>query len=154
MNKARISALLWVLLPLAAAIRAEPALELRDAWVRALPPTQPNTAAYLVVANAGSTAQTIVGASADLAGRVEIHTMGEVDGYMRMQQLESLEVPAASEVALSPGGTHLMLLDLERMPEPGQVLNLCLELASGEQACAPAEVRRDGAGQGSHHQHH
>ncbi len=154
MYKTRISALLWVLLSLAAVVRAEPALELRDAWVRALPPTQTITAAYLVVANPGTTSQTIVGASADLAGRVELHTTMEVDGYMRMQQLQQLPVPAASEVALVPGGTHLMLLDLERMPAAGQVLQLCLELASGQQVCTAAEVRRDSGGQDSHHHHH
>ena len=153
MNKARMSALLWVLLPLAAAIRAEPAIELRDAWVRALPPTQPTTAAYLVVANTGPAAQTIVGASADVAGKVEVHTTREVDGLMRMQQLEQLQVPAASEVALDPGGTHLMLMDLERMPAEGESLELCLELASGEQVCTSAPVRRDGAPGDSHHHH-
>ncbi len=154
MNKARMSALLWVLLPLAAAVRADPALELRDAWVRALPPTQTTTAAYLVVANPGNVTQTIVAASAELAGRVEVHTTREVDGLMRMQQLEQLQVPAGSEVALAPGGTHLMLLELERMPAEGESLKLCLELASGEQACTSAPVRRDEAAGKSHHHHH
>lgn len=133
------------------------ALELSDAWVRALPPTQSNTAAYLRVHNRGAEPLVVIGASSDIAARVEIHTTREVDGMVRMQQLSQLQLPAGDSVELAPGGIHLMLLDLVRMPAPGQEVRLCLELASAEQACTVATASKGGPDGGavdhSHHHH-
>ena len=129
-------------------------VEVTGAWVRALPPTQPTTAAYLSIVNTGQDAQTVRGASAAIAGRVEIHTSREVDGLMRMEQLQQLELAPGSSVRLEPGGTHLMLLELERMPAPGATVDICLELGSGKQVCTEAEVRKSAGGPGGHHHHH
>ena len=49
--------------------------------------------------------------------------------------------------------THLMLLDLERMPVEGEQVRLCLTLATGAAACATAEVRRT-TGEAAMHDHH
>jgi len=121
--------------------------------VRALPPTQANTAAYMVIENNGAAAVTIVGASSELAGRVEIHTTREVDGLQRMVQLEQLELAPGQRLELAPGGTHLMLLGLEQMPVAGQRVPLCLQPAAGGEVCVSAEVRTDG-GSSSHEHHH
>jgi copper(I)-binding protein len=147
-----VSALAAAVLPLS--VQAGEALELGDAWVRALPPTQPNTAAYLRVHNRGPEPLVVVGGSADVAERVEIHTTREIDGMVRMQRLPQLSVPAGGSVALAPGGVHLMLLDLVHMPAPGQEVRLCLELASGEQACTVATASKDGDGDAVDHSHH
>ena len=76
---------------------------LDDAWVRALPPGQPNTAAYLSVTNTGVRAVTIVGGSADIAETVEIHTTREVDGYQRMEQLDEVPLAPGRAAPLPPG---------------------------------------------------
>ena len=136
---------------------AEPAeyLDIEGAWVRALPPFQPNTAAYFTLVNRGEAAIAVVGASADVADKVEIHTSREVDGLMRMEQLQGLAVAPGEEVKLSPGGTHLMLLGLKYMPAPGDEVRLCLLLGSGEEVCTAADVVRDGGSSGGqNHQHH
>jgi copper(I)-binding protein len=148
--------LLAGLLPLAGIAQQTPAIALEGAWVRALPPTQSNTAAYLTVSNPGGTPVEIVGGSADLADSVEIHTSREIDGYMRMEQLAGLSVAPGESVQLSPGGTHLMLLGLARMPAPGETLRLCLNLASGGEVCTRAGVRKSAARQqtDNHHSHH
>jgi len=138
-------------LPFALAAQAEAVLE--GAWVRALPPTQANTAAYVTVRNPGSEPLTVTGGSAALAGRVELHDTVEVDGMLRMRQQESVTVPAGGSVAFAPGGLHLMLLELERMPAVGEVLELCLEI-DGEALCTDAETRRAPASSGHDHQHH
>lgn len=129
-------------------------VELTGAWVRALPPTQKSTAAYLTVANTGSREVAVIGAQAAVAGRAEIHTTREVDGLMRMERLSQLKIAPGASVALTPGGTHLMLLELQRMPQAGETVPLCLELASGEQVCADAEVRKSSGGQSGHEHHH
>ena len=130
-----------------------PDLQLEKAWVRALPPTQPTTAAYMSLRNGGGETITIIGATVTGAGRVEIHHSLEVDGLMRMEQLATLELAAGSALDLAPGGTHLMLFDLEQMPKPGEERRICLQLAEGEPVCADAEVRKS-ADAGGHHHHH
>lgn len=130
-----------------------PAITVSEAWVRALPPTQANTAAYLLIDNRGEATASIVGASSDIAERVEFHTTREVDGYQRMEQLSQLELAPGRRLELAPGGTHLMLLGLQRMPSAGEQVQLCLRLGNGDESCFSAEVRRDG-GQPSHEHHH
>lgn len=140
------------LLPALASAEPNAGLALEGAWVRALPPTQTNTAAYLEIANSGAEAVTIVGGRAELAHSVEIHTTREIDGYMRMEQLQQLSVAPGAVVKLAPGGTHLMLLGLDRMPVSGENVQLCLELASGAEVCTEAQVRKTADEQ--HHHHH
>jgi copper(I)-binding protein len=128
-------------------------LTVDDAWVRALPPGQPNTAAYLTVTNAGDEGVTIVGGTADIAGSVEIHTTRQVDGYQRMEQLSEVALAAGQSLIFSPGGMHLMLLELQKMPAPGDRVQLCLTLAAGEAVCTSAEVRKSAGSQQSHEHH-
>jgi hypothetical protein len=153
LNKPWIAAVAAVFLSLSAAAQRSAVVDLADVWVRALPPTQTNTAAYLTVTNRGDTGISIVGASADVAGKVEIHTTREIDGYMRMEQLQDLSVDAGQSLQLAPGGTHLMLLGLARMPLSGETVHLCLQLATGDEVCAVAEVRKT-AGTIQTHDHH
>ena len=134
------------------AVAQQPLLELREAWVRALPPGQPTTAAYLTLVNKGTQAVEITGASVKGAGRVEVHTSREVDGLVRMEQLATLKVEAGEQLALAPGGTHLMLFELERMPSPGETVQLCLALRDAQPVCTPADVRKS-ADEGGHHHH-
>ena len=144
--------LVLVLPALAAAASAEPSLELSGAWVRALPPGQPATAGYLTVRNAGADGVRITGASADSAGRVEIHTSRQEGDMVSMHKVPELALAPGEEVRFAPGGLHLMLLDLARMPAPGERVQLCLKTAAGDRSCTDAEVRR-GGGQ-DHHGHH
>jgi len=137
----------------ASVVAGDPGIALEGAWVRALPPTQPNTAAYLSISNKGPEPVIITSASSELAGRVEFHTTREVDGYVRMEKLSTLEVAPGEQLNLSPGGTHLMLLDLERMPSAGETLSLCLVYSPTGKVCTEAAVRK-GSGQAAHQHHH
>lgn len=125
---------------------------IENAWVRALPPTQPNTAAYLTIENNGAAPIEVVGATASVAERVEFHTTREVDGYVRMEQLSTLGIVAGQSLTLAPGGTHLMLLGLTSMPQPGDSVKLCLSFTGGQQVCTDAPVRK--AADDNTHQHH
>ncbi|MEP1472072.1 MAG: copper chaperone PCu(A)C [Halieaceae bacterium] len=129
-------------------------LQISEAWVRALPPTQSNTAAYLTAVNQGDNTVVVSGATAELAGRAELHNSLMVDGYMRMQPLPSVTLAPGETLTLAPGGKHLMLLDLERMPASGETVQLCLTTDQGEPVCTEAPVRRgDGADQHNHKHH-
>ena len=153
MTKYLSALLLCGLLSQAALAADRGSVTLEDAWVRALPPGQPNTAAYLTVTNKGSEAVTIVGGTADVAETVEIHTTREVEGYQRMEQLHEVQLAPGQDISFSPGGMHLMLLGLAKMPAPGERVQLCLTLSGGEAVCTTAEVRKS-AGPQQSHQHH
>jgi len=128
---------------------------IENAWVRAMPPSQSSTAGYMSVRNRGQSGVKIMGADSGLAGRVEIHSSREVDGMVRMEQLESVAIDPGQVVQFAPGGMHLMIMDLEKMPAAGETLSLCLKFESGESACTEAEVRRAApAADNKMHQHH
>ena len=119
----------------------DPEVRIENAWVRALPPSQPNTAGYLTLVNEGKTAVAVVGASSNIAAKVELHRTTKVDGLMRMEPVQGVAVAPGEQVQLVPGGTHLMLLGLKYMPVAGDDVRLCLQLASGKELCAAADVR-------------
>ncbi len=140
-------------LAFSAGAAAEAAISLKGAWVRALPPSQPNTAAYLIIENTGTEEAEVVAAKAAGAERVEFHTTREVDGYVRMEQLTTLKVAAGQTLVLAPGGAHLMLLGLAAMPTSGDTVQLCLAFATGTEVCTDAPVRK-GVSEDTHQHHH
>ena len=144
------------LLALTAALAAPAfaaSLTLESAWVRALPPTQSMTAGYLTVTNNGDETVRIVGAAAVGAGRTELHESRAEGGALRMVPVASLILAPGESASFEPGGLHLMLKDLERMPDPGDSVRVCLITAEGEPSCTEAAVRRDAHAGGQHHEH-
>lgn len=133
----------------------EPSVTVSDAWVRALPPTQPVTAAYAAITNLGAAPVILTGANIEGAGRVEIHTTREVEGFVRMERLTTLTIEPGETQALAPGGAHFMLFDLAAMPKAGDSQRLCLIFEATDEVCTDAPVRKS-ADEGSHehHQHH
>ena len=96
------------------------------AWARATVPGQPVAAAYLdILSRQGAT---LIGVRSDAAGAVQVHSMREDGGVMRMREVERLELPAGQTVRLAPSGTHLMLLDLKRPLRSGDSITLDLTL--------------------------
>ena len=122
------------------------------AWVRAMPPGQQNTAAYFALKNNGDVNIVITGASSDIAREAQIHRSQHIDGYMRMERLESVALGPGESVEFTPGGIHMMLLGLEQMPAVGSTVTLCLLLASGPAVCVDAPVRKSASE--SSHDHH
>ncbi|MCB1955848.1 MAG: copper chaperone PCu(A)C [Rhodocyclaceae bacterium] len=116
-------------------------LAIRDAYVREMPPVARNTAAFLVLANPGQAAVTVVGASTPAAARAELHDHLRDGEVMRMRRVESVEVPAGGEVRFAPGGLHVMLMDLAAPLRAGQVVAIDLVLADGQHVTVQAPVR-------------
>jgi len=121
---------------------AERGVSLENAWVRAMPPTQHNTAGYLIFRNNGEKTVRIVGASSTPAAQVEMHNSRLKEGMMTMERVEIVEVAPGKSVEFAPGGMHLMIMGLDTMPAPGEQLRLCLELESMAPVCTAAPVRK------------
>lgn len=115
-------------------------LVLDSAWVRAMPPGRPMTAAYLRVRNL-SDAPISVSSVSSSRGSASMHESREVDGRMQMREVPELMVPARGTANLEPGGLHIMVMALEATPVEGESLTLCLATTSGE-VCTEAPVRR------------
>lgn len=92
------------------------------------------SATYLHALNFGAEADTLVGASTDVAGVVEIHEMSMVNDVMSMRPLEGGLVIASGEIgALEPGGVHLMMMDLPEALEADTAFTMTLDFESGAQ---------------------
>jgi copper(I)-binding protein len=91
------------------------ALKIEQPWSRATPPGAKVAGGYLVIENAAAAPDRLQAATAEIAGRTEIHEMSVTDGIMRMRKLsDGLAVPGSGEVRLEPGSYHLMFMDLKR----------------------------------------
>jgi copper(I)-binding protein len=134
---------------LAATAHAQSSVTVRDAWLRAMPPGQPNGAAYLTLVNNGAEPRSLVAVSSPLAGSVEIHESSQVDGMWRMRALPALDIAPGATVELAPGGVHLMMFRMARSPQPGESVELVLQFDAGEPVIVAAEVRPAGAA--THH---
>jgi cytochrome oxidase Cu insertion factor (SCO1/SenC/PrrC family)/copper(I)-binding protein len=97
--------------------------------VVAEPPSQDEAAAYVTFRNETAQEDTLVAVTADLAVRGEIHeTMGE--GELRhMMSMPNVVIPPRSEVKLTPGGVHVMLMQLRKKVVAGDTVTLLLSLA-------------------------
>ena len=89
-----------------------------------------------------------MGAETDMGDGMEMGDAsggdGETDamsGMMSMQEVAAIEVPAGGEVALEPGGYHVMLLDLAAPLADGETVELTLEFEQAGTVTATAEVR-------------
>ncbi|MEM8987027.1 MAG: copper chaperone PCu(A)C [Pseudomonadota bacterium] len=103
-----------------------PAVTVTNAVVRAPMWGQSVAAAFLDIENAAAAGDKLLGVKTSAAGVVEIHTMEDSDGVMRMRKLNQLDVPAGERVALEKGGAHLMLFEIAGDLAPGDETPLTL----------------------------
>ena len=118
-------------------------LVVRDAWIREPPPRSP-AAGYLVIENRGGEPVALVALATEAAEQTEIHIMEHKDDRMTMRQVEKLQVPAGEEVALKPGGAHLMLMELRRPLRDGDEVELLLRFSNGTERLIQVPVRKKG----------
>ena len=114
-----------------------------DAWVQAMPPSQTTTAAYMVITNNAANKAVLVSASSDIAGAVEIHQMSEMDGMMNMAMVSDIHIPALGQVTLKPGGFHIMLINLKKPVNKGDIISIILHFQDGSSLSVNAQARQD-----------
>jgi copper(I)-binding protein len=122
-------------------------LVVKDAWVRATVPQQKATGAFMQLTAAQDSK--LVSVSSAAVPVVEVHEMKMQDGVMKMRPLPSLSLPAGKAVSLTPGGYHVMLMNLKQQLKPGDrvPLTLVIENQGGKRETVEvtAEVRALGA---------
>jgi copper(I)-binding protein len=121
-SKLLIACLAWLLAPSAFA-----QVSVKDAWVRGTVAGQSATGAFMQLASTADTS--LVGVTSPVAKVVEIHSMVQEGGVMKMRPLTALALPAGKPVELSPGGYHVMLMDLAQPLKDGDKVPLTLTFA-------------------------
>jgi copper(I)-binding protein len=108
-------------------------LVIENARVRAMPPGQPNTAAFLTIKNTGSKEIRLIEAHTKAAKKAEFHshTMSE-QGVMRMAKEQCVDIPAGETFVFKTGGHHIMLMGLAKPLSPGEEINITLEDSEGQ----------------------
>ena len=107
--------------------QAADSLAFSNAWVRATPPNAKVAGGFVDIRNAGKSADRLISASSDAAGRVEIHEMKMAGEVMQMRHLsEGLVISAGQSVQLKPGSYHLMLMAPKKPIAEGQKVTITL----------------------------
>ncbi len=97
-------------------------VEVKDAWSPPAPPGASVLAGYATVIAHDD--DTLIGVTSPAAREVQLHTMSEENGVMRMRPVESIQLEAGETLRLEPGGMHLMLMD----PDPARAADEPIEL--------------------------
>jgi copper(I)-binding protein len=136
-----LTALVFVGLTVWAADQA--GINISDAWARPTIGKSTISAAYLTVSNGGSESDLLKSASSPKAGSIEMHeTSMTGDGVMQMRKVENgVQVPAGGSISFSPGGMHLMLIDLREPLEAGGTVPLTLAFERAGQVDVSLPIR-------------
>ncbi|HDZ55417.1 MAG TPA: copper chaperone PCu(A)C [Pseudomonas xinjiangensis] len=102
-------------------------LHIDHPWSRPLPPVAPTGAAYLRIENHGQTADSLLGVRSPIAEYAQMHEHLHVDGLMKMQQTERVDIASGQTVIFEPGGLHIMLFDLREPLVSGDEFPLTLD---------------------------
>lgn len=116
-------------------------ITIEGAYVRLLPPSLPNTGAFMVFKNSGDIDIAVINVHSDMAETVEMHAHVHENGIMKMRQVERIEIPAHGATALQPGGFHIMLIGLKKPLELGQVVEINVRFDNGLSEKVKAEVK-------------
>ena len=128
--------------PLLAATPAAEDITVVNPYVRAVPPGQPNSAAFMQLQNKSATQHAVVRAESPVAKAVELHTHINEGGIMKMRQIKQIDVPAKGTTMLKPGGLHVMFLGLKSELKPDQSIPVTLIYEDGSKVTIHAKVRK------------
>ncbi len=106
-------------------------LKVESGWIREMPPTATSLAAYATLTNMGAKAVEITAISTSAAEMAMLDETTVNNGLSQMRMLSSLTIAAGAKVTLAPGGKHLMLTGLKRMPKAGDHVSIAFTDASG-----------------------
>jgi periplasmic copper chaperone A len=121
-------------------------LVITQVWSRATPGGAKIGGGYLTIENKGTAPERLIGASGEIAGKIEVHEMAMKDGVMTMRPLDNgLTIEAGKTVKLAPGGYHLMMFDLKSPLKQGDKLPVTLEFEKAGKVTVSLDVQGIGA---------
>ncbi len=118
-------------------------LHIEHPWSRQMPAVAPTAAAYFVVHNKGTEDDRLLSVSTPHAGKAELHEHIHADGVMKMQQVQSVAIPAGGEVQFAPMGYHVMLFNLQQQAKDGERFPLTLTFEKAGAVEVEVAVQKD-----------
>ena len=112
-----------------------------DAYARAVPPGQSNSASFMMLSNGSATDHALVAAESSVSRVTELHTHTMSEGMMKMRQVEKIDIPANGKTQLQPGGLHVMLIGLTQDLTPDDQVSLTLTFEDGSKRTLVVPVR-------------
>jgi len=126
-------------------------IEVTDAWARPPIGQAHNTAAYLTLVNRGKEPDRLLSASTSAAGKTELHTTVRDGDVMKMREVQNVELKPGAPVSFSPGGLHVMLLDVKPL-KAGDSFTLTLQFEKAGKRDVTVAVRPGPSGMPMQHQ--
>ncbi|MCK8046790.1 copper chaperone PCu(A)C [Shewanella sp. 1CM18E] len=124
-----------------------------DGYVRAMPATVPNTAAYLTLENHGA-ATRLVAVEAPFAKEAQLHTLIEENGMIKMRQVPGFDIDSHASLILSESGNHIMLMGLLSPLEVDSSVAMKLKFADGTEQKINLPVKKQASTSDTEHHHH
>ncbi len=125
----------------ATAAKAADTVKVENPYARAVPPGQPNSAAFMTLVNTGDVDHSVTSATSPVANTVELHTHTNNNGVMEMRQVDKIDVPAKGRTELAPGGLHIMLIGLKQELKEGEKAQLTLTFDDGSTTTVDAPIQ-------------
>ena len=105
-------------------------LTVSGGFSRAMLPNAPAAGGYITIANAGTSDDTLIGASSEAAKTVQLHEMKMEGDVMKMNQVAGgVVVPAGGSVSFAPGGLHIMFMGVGTPFAEGECVAVTLTFA-------------------------
>jgi len=103
----------------------------QHAWVRWLPNNLP-AAGYVTLVNASDKPIDLTDISSDDYQGAMLHQTVSNGSTQQMVMVDKLTVPSHGQVAIAPGGYHIMLEHAQHKVAPGDTVHLKLQFSDGE----------------------
>lgn len=136
----KLSALLSVI-ALCCASSAYAQITVNTAWVRATVPGQKVAGAYMEIRSTEAVA--LVAARSPAAKKTEIHEMKMENNVMKMGPIARLEIPGGKMVELTPGGYHVMMIDILRPLKKGETVPITLSFEGRNKKIQTVNVKAE-----------
>ena len=146
----RLGTYLFVSMLLVGALNNQPAqsqevkagdLVISQPWSRAAPRGAETASSYLTIENKGAAADRLVGASSDVAEKIEIEQISKVGGATQVKPVDGgLAIAPGEKMVLAPGGNRLGLQKLKSQLKKGAKVSMTLTFEKAGQVAVSFDV--------------
>ena len=132
-----------------AALAQQGGINVDQAWSRAAAAGRTGVV-YLTVTDTG-TPDRLIAAASPVAAHAELHESFTEQGIMKMRPVAGLPIEAGRPIALTPGGYHIMLMQLTKPLADGDRFPLTLTFEKAGAVTATVTVSKSGPAPMHHH---
>lgn len=135
----------WVFLSPAIAfaqVDAADSLLVTNAWIKLAPPGAAVNAAYMDFHNRAQEEKVIVAVTADCCAQVMMHQTRREGDRVYMDHRDTLYILAQSELQLTPGGLHLMLVGAKTPLRLNDSVNIVFDFSDSTQLTLRVPVKK------------